>query len=231
MCGGSPTSAGRVMPPGGLSPRVRGKPPAKRRVDEYPGSIPACAGEAATSEFVWAIVAVYPRVCGGSRTPALGRYAGAGLSPRVRGKRPRAAAASWQSGSIPACAGEACVGRTTHWWLAVYPRVCGGSTLQLFRLFCQRGLSPRVRGKRPFNGQGFPETRSIPACAGEANMRRCWIKRYAVYPRVCGGSLRRWMMSIICWGLSPRVRGKPTRGDGSVLRRGSIPACAGEARS
>ena len=50
---------------------------------------------------------VYPRVCGGSPCwpPPLPTIRG--LSPRVRGKRKRAALVDGLRGSIPACAGEA----------------------------------------------------------------------------------------------------------------------------
>ena len=49
-----------------------------------------------------------------------------------------------------------------------------------------------------------------------------------VYPRVCGGTeaMLRLMMGVS--GLSPRVRGNPSRTVASVFAPGSIPACAGE---
>ena len=50
-----------------------------------------------------------------------------------------------------------------------------------------------------------------------------------VYPRVCGGSQNPRMPSIVSPGLSPRVRGKRVTENGQEKRRGSIPACAGEA--
>ena len=72
VCGGTLFTATIVPLGAGLSPRVRGN----RRVSTPPGqirrSIPACAGEPHVAGVALAIVAVYPRVCGG--TPC-NRYA------------------------------------------------------------------------------------------------------------------------------------------------------------
>ena len=69
---------------------------------------------------------------------------------------------------------------------------------------------------------------SIPACAGEPADH--YRKRFAgaVYPRVCGGTLKNQELARAMGGLSPRVRGNhaPIRW-ARVVRR-SIPACAGE---
>ena len=153
--------------------------------------------------------------------------------------------------SIPACAGEpyrvaACGVRR-----AVYPRVCGGTSLCTLRYTHCLGLSPRVRGNLPRGVRracavyrpglsprvrgnhvvAFPAAcgvRSIPACAGEPERRRPDSVRATVYPRVCGGTdwSRRGRRSRR--GLSPRVRGNP----GGTSKRDaawrSIPACAGE---
>ena len=51
---------------------------------------------------------------------------------------------------------------------------------------------------------------------------------YAVYPRVCGGTLDDGDTSMMVAGLSPRVRGNlPLPPPGAAAGR-SIPACAGE---
>ena len=49
-----------------------------------------------------------------------------------------------------------------------------------------------------------------------------------VYPRVCGGTVTVVLASVSTTGLSPRVRGNPSRTAPSTISRGSIPACAGE---
>ena len=69
---------------------------------------------------------------------------------------------------------------------------------------------------------------SIPACAGEPCRRTERSSRWAVYPRVCGGTPTSRSRPAISRGLSPRVRGnpRPTTRPRAALR--SIPACAGE---
>ena len=209
VCGGSAFCPSTDRVRCGLSPRVRGKrcPPAYAR--RAGRSIPACAGEAATSPGSAFRFRVYPRVCGGSRqrwTPAAGV---AGLSPRVRGKRLTDRPQRPRRRSIPACAGEALCAPARFTPPAVYPRVCGGSIAGVSADRNPQGLSPRVRGKRywrPFEQLGL---RSIPACAGEASAS----------PEV----------RISRPGLSPRVRGKLAGQAGEESAPGSIPACAGEA--
>ena len=132
-------------------------------------------------------------------------------------------------GSIPACAGEAGAGAGGAGRNSVYPRVCGGSVLIRVSANHREGLSPRVRGKRIFTAIGATPRRSIPACAGEASIRNSVSGGKPVYPRVCGGSRHYSRTSWICWGLSPRVRGKRERATATAGRCRSIPACAGEA--
>ena len=134
---------------------------------------------------------------------------GGGLSPRVRGKPLGGGLGGLLLWSIPACAGEALslAASTLDW--TVYPRVCGGSAAGLAAGGLRRGLSPRVRGK-PLDGlAAFAPSGSIPACAGEAGVKRFYAILSKVYPRVCGGS------SFA--GLGRRCSSR------------SIPACAGEA--
>ena len=215
---------------GGLSPRVRGKPRNPASVAQVARSIPACAGEATAGRLLARIRRVYPRVCGGSSRWSHEYARSEGLSPRVRGKRPRLLAPRGRRRSIPACAGEA-PGRIRRGGaLWVYPRVCGGSVGLSGYAPRSWGLSPRVRGKhRP----GIPQAGyrgSIPACAGEASsVSPAWMVR-KVYPRVCGGSPNPTLKAPFPYGLSPRVRGKLGHSFTSWGYSRSIPACAGEAK-
>ena len=70
----------------GLSPRVRGKPPAHTQRQAGEGSIPACAGETAAAMSISPSPKVYPRVCGGNLALPTRITVPGGLSPRVRGK-------------------------------------------------------------------------------------------------------------------------------------------------
>ena len=91
------------------------------------------------------------------------------------------------------------------------------------------GLSPRVRGKPTRPWPAAPPMRSIPACAGEARGCSSGRKMKRVYPRVCGGSSLRKLLTSAGHGLSPRVRGKRRRATMRLTLPRSIPACAGEA--
>ena len=170
-------------------------------------SIPACAGEPCLLRITANTGGVYPRVCGGTRRARTEVAQRQGLSPRVRGN-PRPPRARYQgAGSIPACAGEPRLVDCTNVTYAVYPRVCGGTSLNAGTPVHPEGLSPRVRGN-PTGTSLVREWRgSIPACAGEPSSWNGRGLRFRVYPRVCGGT--EFDMSDIrsLRGLSPRVRG------------------------
>ena len=188
VCGG--TQRLRALNPTeqGLSPRVRGNPEMDSLPWQTVGSIPACAGEPRSVHTAPSILRVYPRVCGGTANALLARSAANGLSPRVRGNLAGVQQPVSQLGSIPACAGEPSVSVTPTKNSGVYPRVCGGTGGGGLGIGTTRGLSPRVRGNRPFARQPAQRARSIPACAGEPRFRTVGLSGYAVYPRVCGGT-------------------------------------------
>ena len=92
------------------------------------------------------------------------------------------------------------------------------------------GLSPRARGKLDLDRRTGWIHGSIPACAGEAVNAAVITTPIRVYPRVRGGSGTTLMRNDLVLGLSPRARGKLRNGEYPIAVRGSIPACAGEAR-
>ena len=188
VCGGTATLSPVRRVARGLSPRVRGN---RYQITAGPlrhGSIPACAGEPATSAREVMNPAVYPRVCGGTNAITNRTIQVRGLSPRVRGNQQPARAEQRQRRSIPACAGEPRTRSRSSSRTPVYPRVCGGTVYPCEERPDARGLSPRVRGNhmpRPLPGDG---ERSIPACAGEPLIRDAGDCPAGVYPRVCGGT-------------------------------------------
>ena len=192
------------------------------------GSIPACAGEPTSCTSCSCRLQVYPRVCGGTGPFFFKQWGGVGLSPRVRGNRRRLPFFAAYRRSIPACAGEPRTRTENGSSDRVYPRVCGGTYAVGIVSLLAWGLSPRVRGNLPASTRVSACTGSIPACAGEPDMRWRCVSTPKVYPRVCGGT---WLppCGLICsWGLSPRVRGNLAI---LTVRPGhlrSIPACAGE---
>ena len=254
VCGGTTAGLRKASCCTGLSPRVRGN---HQQPDDSPppaGSIPACAGEPVKRQpgpprqqvyprvcggtesagepkvraAARSMSEVYPRVCGGTRGGGHFRRLGQGLSPRVRGNRRQGWQSRYPLRSIPACAGEPRRRLSAPLKGRVYPRVCGGTGRRAGRRVGQRGLSPRVRGNLRPRESGPDWRRSIPACAGEP--RRCAAPGCAatVYPRVCGGTGFRNPQGVSLRGLSPRVRGNPSRSACCPPSSRSIPACAGE---
>ena len=109
----------------------------------------------------------------------------------------------------------------------VYPRVCGGISFLSCASNRARGLSPRVRG-HPATARPMAFSQgSIPACAGASGVRLRKEKPHGVYPRVCGGIFRAVYTASNHTGLSPRVRGHHLLEAAGILKKRSIPACAG----
>ena len=207
MCGGTAGLGAGLDRSTGLSPRVRGNPPAFEHLPRFVGSIPACAGEPRRKTKSMECCRVYPRVCGGTQR---------GFAfPGVRT-------------GIPACAGEPPTVGPPALGEAVYPRVCGGTDDVFDARTYRVGLSPRVRGNHRADDRADGPPGSIPACAGEPAVRYTREEPTVVYPRVCGGTVPVVVAIEPREGLSPRVRGNlhhQLRFDHSL---GSIPACAGE---
>src|SRR5690606_13100489 len=85
----------------GRSPRMRGKREGARHDRAHGRSIPAYAGETSEPSPKGANDGVDPRVCGGNVELGKDDAAGAGRSPRMRGKQNTRLAPSGQGGSIP----------------------------------------------------------------------------------------------------------------------------------
>ena len=112
--------------------------------------------------------------------------------------------------------------------MAVYPRVCGGTSSWGIENSAAEGLSPRMRGNPTRRRRISINHGSIPAYAGEplvSMAERSWPQ---VYPRVCGGTSISHATIRPPKGLSPRVRGNPEQCRTRWPPLRSIPACAGE---
>ena len=127
VCGGTADKLPGAGQHWGLSPRVRGNRYGCGRRMRRMRSIPACAGEPPTPPRRRSGRGVYPRVCGGTEMAAVRAASVWGLSPRVRGNHRCGGQIPRANGSIPACAGEPPMWRTTGGPRRVYPRVCGGT--------------------------------------------------------------------------------------------------------
>jgi len=133
---------------GGLSPRTRGNRRHAGSGNRGAGSIPAHAGEPATSAISPSNTGVYPRARGGTLSGRFTPIPDQGLSPRTRGNQILCGARGTGVGSIPAHAGEPECGMRVSLKYWVYPRARGGTTLMPAVLLEMQGLSPRTRGNR-----------------------------------------------------------------------------------
>ena len=228
--GAGTTKRRSLAPVTGLSPRVRGNRGGGPGASRSGGSIPACAGEPRTVSSERPPSQVYPRVCGGTRPTWSTTTATWGLSPRVRGNLMAGRVTHNAGGSIPACAGEPRPIDLQTCPCRVYPRVCGGTLAGWAGADAEAGLSPRVRGNRPYRPVLDTARGSIPACAGEPPRSSPGTPLPRVYPRVCGGTTFGSRPRGNGSGLSPRVRGNRGPEGGELPTPGSIPACAGEPR-
>ena len=209
VCGGTVKDNLAGAPVIGLSPRMRGNRARCRRNRWRRWSIPAYAGEPKTLVIGSINVGVYPRVCGGT-WPAISKVLDQkGLSPRMRGNRCVSNPHPGCGGSIPAYAGEPeCDGRE-YQPCRVYPRVCGGTSIQQGVTVLAEGLSPRMRGNPRVRNKRGASRGSIPAYAGEPKSQPVNSPNNWVYPRVCGGTHPKKTPPGTPTGLSPRMRGNP----------------------
>ena len=170
-------------------------------------------------------------MCGGTATLHGLQRRITGLSPRVRGNLHCLCHYLALLRSIPACAGEPVSVNYHLPHRSVYPRVCGGTHSIRPSGCTTQGLSPRVRGNLSLASASSPDSRSIPACAGEPTISIECGKMWGVYPRVCGGTEDPTDGKEMGPGLSPRVRGNPSQASPFRSEARSIPACAGEPTS
>ncbi len=196
--------------------------------DRLAGSIPADAGEPASTSAPSATRRVDPRGCGGAASwseydvPMMGR------SPRMRGSRDRRRLKARDHGSIPADAGEP--RRLARWrlWQGVDPRGCGGAGRDRAASPRRVGRSPRMRGSRKRPGDGARGRGSIPADAGEPGYTPGIPLSARVDPRGCGGAEATIWTAALITGRSPRMRGSLAKRGTHPHLCGSIPADAGE---
>ena len=160
----------------GSSPRLRGT-----HGRQFPGCqrdrfIPAFAGNASLCLMVRLNAAVHPRVCGERGTITTAGSTGAGSSPRLRGTRQASKLKVESVRFIPAFAGNAVAALVLRSRGAVHPRVCGERYEDVSGRAHVSGSSPRLRGTRR-SGIGVAHlVRFIPAFAGNASLRRRWIR-------------------------------------------------------
>ena len=130
-----------------------------------------------------------------------------GSSPRMRGTRQAATANNFQTGIIPADAGN------TDWVCRSpgscrdHPRGCGEHCWSYDCALLMRGSSPRMRGTLILGVYRNDEQGIIPADAGNTLYTSvicasCWD-----HPRGCGEHSMSSFMEAMLSGSSPRMRG------------------------
>jgi len=156
------------------------------------------------------------------------RKQGPGPSPRARGSPACDRPARIGKGSIPACAGQSrqvVLGRDHR---RVHPRVRGAVDPKPDIELVATGPSPRARGSPDPPRGAAAGCGSIPACAGQSDLRNLQGPLSKVHPRVRGAVRGSAAGSLVCYGPSPRARGSRARRRLPLAEQGSIPACAGQ---
>ena len=154
-----------------------------------------------------------------------------GSSPRGRGTRRSPAGSLRRFRFIPAWAGNTyypCWPRPSH---PVHPRVGGEHERAHRRNNIYVGSSPRGRGTPDAGVTNSPESRFIPAWAGNTATTTSAQPRAPVHPRVGGEHASRPSLTLTSNGSSPRGRGTLIQQvPGGEMGR-FIPAWAGNTRS
>ena len=191
----------------GLSPRLRGNPIELDKGTGAGRSIPAPAGEPASTPTTKRNGKVYPRACGGTIRARISSWARIGLSPRLRGTPPSS--------------------RNTNGRRSLSPRLRGNRAgVQLLRLAFR--CIPAPAGEPGFQDGGRSLGGVYPRACGGTILPPVMDSAPQVYPRACGGTPYLGPEVAAVGGLSPRLRGN--RAGVQLLRLAfrCIPAPAGE---
>ena len=151
-----------------------------------------------------------------------------GPSPRWRGDLAHWHAGDLRKGSIPALAGRPDRSSTTASFSRVHPRA-GGATISRRRgIAIETGPSPRWRGNLKLDRRRIARRGSIPALAGQPLPSRMALATPRVHPRAGGATTICEPPGVPYEGPSPRWRGNHQQRRPLRLKRGSIPALAGQ---
>ena len=227
-CGENTTSAAPSALPRGSSPRVRGKHDGGHQGQARARLIPARAGKTSSQESTSATDSAHPRACGENGVLDVVNALAGGSSPRVRGKRPGRRSMPPRCGLIPARAGKTAELQLLRVVLGAHPRACGENHQAVHRVVLVHGSSPRVRGKRRWNGRERRRGGLIPARTGKTTSSWTAARRRPAHPRACGeNNIAIWSITRT-GGSSPRVRGKLMDKTHVLVKPGLIPARAGK---
>ena len=173
----------------GSSPHARGTRCHHGQCSAHGRFIPACAGNAHTSQTVLAPDAVHPRMRGERNLIDSSRFIAHGSSPHARGTLFAASGIQRFWRFIPACAGNAKLAGSSSTGGTVHPRMRGERLADLYKEYESTGSSPHARGTPRGDGMRSNHVRFIPACAGNATSCNCRCRLPSVHPRMRG---ERW---------------------------------------
>ncbi len=181
--GEHPHYAGIVREKSGLSPLARGTRRLRAALFLCLRFIPAGAGNTNSKWMSASYQSVYPRWRGEHLSVAWKFNFIPGLSPLARGTRAALPVARVVTRFIPAGAGNTPNHAAPLVIAAVYPRWRGEHCIPCQRQCGAAGLSPLARGTRTCAGDFEPQSRFIPAGAGNTESKCFPIYFFAVYPR------------------------------------------------
>jgi len=156
---------------GGPSPRGRGNLDGDISAGIAQGTIPAWAGEPALRTIRSCMRRDHPRVGGGTGCASRTGARTWGPSPRGRGNHRSLKPFCLVLGTIPAWAGEPHLPQPAHKATGDHPRVGGGTFQRPAALRAVQGPSPRGRGNQADHAGALGAGGTIPAWAGEPNLR------------------------------------------------------------
>ena len=215
----------------GSSPHTRGTQDGRLSSLMENRFIPAYAGNAESGAQLPISAAVHPRIRGERRAHERAAPWRFGSSPHTRGTRGQHHSASDGLRFIPAYAGNA-LGRIDQPEDGpVHPRIRGERHLELNMNNIELGSSPHTRGTRIDADRYRPNTRFIPAYAGNAPRMPRRPTRSPVHPRIRGERKTSDLCKQHPDGSSPHTRGTLHRNVRNLVGRRFIPAYAGNASS
>ncbi len=211
----------------GSSPRARGTYAVEPRRVGRARFIPARAGNVTRGLSTARFRAVHPRARGERPVIFAVPASFCGSSPRARGTWRGRAHGQRRAGFIPARAGN--VSRITRCSRAgtVHPRARGERFERAIMGIDAGGSSPRARGTYHRSACRTPNTRFIPARAGNVCGRKNMARTNPVHPRARGERPMRKTFPDQMYGSSPRARGTCRTGSRSHPADRFIPARAG----
>ena len=212
----------------GLSPLARGNRAGTRTKDCVEGPIPASAGQPRPFQSTPAGHRAYPRSRGATSWSISTASRTTGLSPLARGNRQTGSRQRFAGGPIPARAGQPTVRRGGRLDKRAYPRSRGATWRRASSFMATMGLSPLARGNRLLPALDGDAAGPIPARAGQPSARAATAAGHGAYPRSRGATSTSGIELSALQGLSPLARGNLGQLSYVRVKKGPIPARAGQ---